>query len=163
MRKFLSIWLFFLVILVSIPAFSQKFLALDKGGKSKRIKFFNGDYIHLTTNEKESVFGQIDLLKDSSLIIASREIYIQDIKSIHLKDRYYGLSLISNLSWVAGLGYFALDSGNRLINKENPIIQEGTIKTGVIFLGVSLLSKSITNRTFRIKNRHRLKIIDISI
>lgn len=154
---------FLLLLLFSLNSYGQKFLALDKRGKVKRIRFYKGDSITLKTKSDSLISGIIQLFEDSSFWVSGQPVVLSDIKSIQSPKNNSGLKLISNLSFLAGSGYFILDSGNRLLNNEKPFVEKSTVKTSAIFIGIAIFSFSVSKRSYQINNRHPLKIIDISI
>lgn len=163
MIRLVSILFLLCAFFISFSSYGQKFLAIDKGGRVKRIKFFESDFIHLKTNSDSIVSGQITRLKDTSFVVERTEVSLSSIKYVSFSDKNYGLKLISTLAFTAGIGYFTLDSGNRLINNDQPIVHNNAVKVGSIFMGVAFLSKVLSARKFRIGARHPIKIIDISI
>ncbi len=158
-----TILVLFSIILCAPLCFGQKFLALDKRGKIKRIKFYTGSYISFKTKDNLEYEGKIGFLKDSSFILNNQEIMLSKIKSIYIEDNHSGLSLLSDITYVAGLGYFLIDTTNGLINDENPVVLEETARVSAIFLSISLGSRLFASRTFKINNKHPVKILDLSI
>ena len=156
----------FFLLLLNIcwqTTIAQKFLSLDKGGKIKRIKFYEGDYIHIKTVDHLSHHGVISQLLDSSFILNNQEVFINEVSSVVFKNKSYGLNLISGVSFLAGIGYFAIDTSNRLINDDKPKIHSNTSRSSLAFLSVAIVSKVLSNKTYKVNKKHRLKIIDISI
>lgn len=143
--------------------FAQKFLAIDSRVSSKRWKFSEGDIIMLKLENKELLVGQITQLNDSSFYLGSKLLPLKNIKSIQLRGHRYGLNLLTKVSLLAGLGYFSIDTFNRLINSDDPLVYEGTIITGASFLGVALISDLLNRKTIRIKEKSQIKILDLSI
>jgi signal peptidase I len=163
LRILLSVLFLFFILLSSKVSFAQKFIAIDKPGHIKRIKFYVGDEITFFDIDKLHIKGKIEFIKDSSFIINNQEVLIENIVKVKNTKKNFGLKLLANISFLAGTGYFFLDSGNRLLNSEKVIFYEKTIKSSSIMLGVSFLSLTFSNNYIRINEKHPIKIIDINI
>jgi hypothetical protein len=152
-----------ILLLFSLQLKSQKILALDKPGKVKRIRYYEGDVISLKTDSGIWVRGEINRLLDSSLFIDNQQIHLSDIKSVQKTQKGFGWRLLAKVCINAASGYFLIDTSNRLINGDQPMVHEGTIKASGIMYGVFFISSTIGNRKYRINKNRTLKIIDISL
>lgn len=148
---------------ISTDILAQKILALDKGGRQKRIRYFQNDFISLKTKDRQFIEGEISQLGDSSFWVGSQEVALNQVHYIKKTKGGYGWSILGNISLLAGLGYFSLDATNRLINNDNPIAPRRTIVSSSIFMGIFATTVLINNRKYRINKRRRLHIIDIEI
>lgn len=151
------------LLLISEEMMAQKFLAVDSRTSIKRWKYSEGDLIMLKLNDQSKIGGQISLLKDSSFMIGKKEIRLSDIKSIHLRGHRYGLGIITNVCLIAGAGYFSLDTFNRLINSDDPLVYEGTIVTSGMLFSVAIISDLLNRKRIRIKDSKQIKVLDISV
>lgn len=138
-------------------------LIIDKPGRVKRIRFYEGDLIHLKLKSKELVFGEITTLKDSSFFVGLKNIKLSDVYSIQNSKGNYGLRVLSKIMLPAGLMYLGIDSFNRLINEEGPIFREETLILSSSFLGVFFISNAISNRQLKINKKRSIRILDINI
>ena len=159
----LPILLFLIGMFLYSNSFSQKFVAVDKGGRIKRVRYFQGDYIQLKTIAKENYYGTITSIDSNSFNIGPEKIHLSDVCVVYRKNAIYGLSLLSKVSLIAGIGNFTIDSGNRLINKEFPTVRDETVRLGAGLVLVSFLSNHLSNKRLKINKRHPIKIIDIGI
>lgn len=158
-----SLFLVSLGLLFYSELCAQKFIAIDKGGRNKRIRFYTGEYMSLKTKDGEFHKGNIIQIDSIDFVLGMEKIKLNEIEVVYKKTSRYGLSLLSNVTLIAGLGFFAIDSGNRLINSENPIVRRETIKLSSGLLGVSVLSSLLTKKKYKIGERHPIKIIDLNI
>lgn len=157
-------------IVVSIVLFlftngliAQKFIALDSRVSAKRWKFFEGDFISYKLKDNQKTGGYITQLNDSSFFIGKKEVLLNEIKSIHFRGHRYGLGIITTFTTVAGVGYFGIDTFNRLINSNDPIVFEGTIIASGVMLSVALISDLLNRKTVKVKDSKQIKVLDLSI
>lgn len=158
-RVLLSIVLFMLVH----QLVAQKFLAVDSRVSTKRWKFYEGDFIQLKMSDNQKVSGYIVALGDSSLTIGKKEVELKKVLSIHLRGHRYGLGILTTVTGMAGIGYFGIDTFNRLINNNQPLVYEGTMLSSGILLSVALISDLFNRKTIKIKESRQIKVLDLSI
>jgi len=157
-------YLIIIILIGCVKGYSQNILILDKPGKVNRIRYYTGDLIHLKTHDREKLYGEIEIIKDSSFVVNRQEIKLSEVKYIQNTKRHKGWDFLSGVSLTAGLGYFILDSGNKLINGEGrEIANSRMVVTTSIFMGVFLVSNRIANRKYRINKNRKLKIINLDI
>jgi hypothetical protein len=156
---------FFLLLLAmfSTTVFSQKIVAFDKHGKVKRVRYYEGEYIHFKTIQKERVAGSIEIIKDSSFVVNGKEFKLDSIRTVFNTQTGMGFRLVRNIFIFPAVGYMPLITINGLINNDSPIIKQNQFYYGGAFIGVAFISNFLANRPFRISKKRPLKIIDISI
>ncbi len=148
---------------LSLTLWGQKFLAFDSKTRVKRWKFYENDFISFELKNKQVFSGNITTLKDSSFWINDKEFMLSQIKNIKLRNHRYGLSILTKISTLAGVGYLTIDTGNRLINSNQPVIYEGSLLAGSIFISTAFIAKIFNRKTLRVKELRQIKIIDLSI
>ncbi len=171
MKLRLFLFLFFLhstSLLAQILPKTESFvrcLSLQMTGKKRNVYFFEGDDIVIKSilNRKKQQF-QILRMTDSSFfyspynetntIFDLRELKFKDIKKVYLprNENSFFLKGASVLK-PAGLMLLTFDVLNQLKNppiKINPTV--AWVSAGLI--GVSYLTKVLTNRNYRINKRH---------
>jgi hypothetical protein len=121
------IWMMVLFIVISITASGQQFLLIESTRNFKNYKYFLGDNIRVKIrSEGRIIEGEITGLNDSSLYLGSwEEILFNDIEIIYRQRTF--IPFIRGVLLVAGVGYFAVDSFNRLINNDSPVILSETV------------------------------------
>lgn len=160
-KVILFYWIFNLGLTAFTPVLCQNMIIVEKPGTIDNIKFFEGSYIHLkwerkTIKTKEK--GIITGIFDSTLIIDGyKELVISDITAVYLERRI--VKLAGNVAVISGIGFFVLDSFNRLINNEAPVIQNRTLKTSSIVAGAGLITFPLHKRRFGIGKKWRIKVL----
>jgi hypothetical protein len=143
-------------------AFAQKILVLEKIGTSTRYAFHLGDDVKIRT-KKQNVIVKSYLwnLTDSSVTIGPHTIIpLSDISAVY--KNYHFPKLITRFLFIAGTGYFILDSFNNLINREQVFVPQTLIISGSL-IGASLAIIPLSQKKFRIGIRWKLKIMDINL
>ncbi len=161
MNKFL---LCLLLIGLSSTLFAQKIIALDKPGKVKRIRYYQGDIIHLMNDEGRIYKGEIQEIKDSSFIVNNDELFLYEIIYIRNTQGKNGWFFLTNLFIKSGLAYHIAFNGNRLLQGEYDKIAsaETAIVTSSALLG-AIISYQIATRRYRLNKYRTLKIINLEI
>jgi hypothetical protein len=155
-----------LLFLFPVAAFSQKFLALEKHGRIKRLRFFANDKINVRLKE-ESFFrsGYIDAFTDSSFFLDGENISLQRVDAVLVHKTKGGHALIRQLVYylpAGGIFITGLAATNSVINNESPLVPKKTIYTASGMAVTGLLLYPLTFRVYRTK-KHPLKIIDVTI
>lgn len=152
----------FVIVLGSQDTYAQKLLLLQREGRVRNLKYFQGDIIIIDAYaDTIRIKGRISGLTDSTILIDQKyEIPVDEITSI-LKKRTM-LDFLSRGMGVFGLTYFTLNGFNRWINHEYPIYDKESlmIVTGSL-AGYFALSK-FKYRKFRIGNKWKIRILDLS-
>ncbi len=143
-------------------AFSQCVLLLEKPGTINNIKFRAGNRIEIKTKNGERISGVINQIRDTAIIVNYNLVMISEIKNIYTRRTM--ISAFSHLGIKGGLGYVAIDGFNNLINNEDPVFRNSTLKTGGIMFAAGILLKSISNRKRHIDNeKWRLKVLNFNL
>lgn len=150
-------------IYLSTSLFSQKILAFDKSGKVKRVKYYEHEFIRLKLLNGAKIQGEISIIKENSFVIDLKEVMLDSVAKVYNTQRYYGLNIVGKVMLIAGVGYFPLDTFNRLINNDDPLVSGNSAEISAMFLGIGLLCESIVNRGYKISEKRPLKIIDLTI
>tara|TARA_R110002049_G_scaffold305714_3_gene503058 strand:+ start:6261 stop:6755 length:495 start_codon:yes stop_codon:yes gene_type:complete len=157
----LTILLFSLSILLQNKAYAQKSFNIDKGGKVKRIKYYVGQDIRLKYNDSK-IIGQITALGDSSITVQGINIPISTIDYVIHPRQAFIWWFLRNAGYRAGVGYFILDAGNRLINNDSPVVDDHTITVSVPLIGIGAIGSLMKNKRFR-NNGYNMNVNDMSI
>ena len=150
-----------LLFTMQTAALAQTSLAVDKKGKVKRIHFYRGDIITIKIKEeKNNLTGFIEMIEDSAVIIEGRKINVNQIEYIINPQGPFIWRLLSQLGIKGAIIYFTLDTGNRVINNEKPIVDEKTLKVTLPFLVVGVVATLIKNKKYR-NNGSNIKIVKL--
>lgn len=153
-----------LISLLFIPALAaQKVVAFDKRGKVKRIRFYEGQFIHLKLKSRSIAKGIIHSIADSSFMVDNKLIHRDSVKFVYVTKNKPLLNGFSSLFITSGLFYFAGTAVNRTINNDSPIIFEDNAKISLSLVGTGILLKQLTKRRYKISPKRPLKIIDFGI
>lgn len=130
---------------------TTRFLALEKGGNVKRIRFFIGDEIHFRLREDPYKYSPIiQDIGEKYITINNTNLALQEIESVTIyRKRRWG-RIFSKLFLYAGVGYFLIDMVN---NSFKPTKETSIISSSLAAPGLAL---SLTFRPRRIKlNKNR--------
>jgi len=143
MVKLLHKFLIILIIgmLAAHMSFGQKILVFENVYNMKNYKYRLGQSIGIKIDGRDKkITDEIVDLTDSSMILNfNGEVHFADISAVY-RERYW-IDLLSGFSMVAGVFYFSVDSFNRMINSEWPIVDEQTliISAGLVAFGGLLI------------------------
>ncbi len=154
--------LLLLIILLAIPKTeAQTSFAIDKGGRVKRVHFYIGSKIGVKDLKTDArYFGELTFISDSMIAVNGQNIMIKDIDFVIDPTRRYGWILLSKVSIRAALIYFLLDSGNRVINKESPIVDNRNLKITLPIAGIAIISTLLRNKRYKHKDNN-MKMVQI--
>ena len=138
----------------------QKLLILERPGTTKYYIFKTGDWIRLYDGKSMRVIqGDISRITDTMLVINTLEpVYLSRIT--YLNRPLIMLQLFSKTATAAGIGYFLLTGINNAINKNTPIVNQGTLIVSAVIGGAGVATSFIRYRKLKLGNNWRLKVID---
>ena len=159
MRMLVLTWVL-LTVLSDVSA--QKTLVVEKIGTSTRYAFHLGDDVKIRTKKQNMIVkSYLWNLTDSSMTIGPHTtIPISDISAVY--KNYHFPKLMTRFLFIAGAGYFILDSFNNLINKEQVFVPQ-TMIISASLIGVSAAIIPLGQKKCRIGIRWKLKIMDINL
>ena len=128
----------------------------------KNFKFYQGDAIILKVDGgTDRIFDEILDMNDSSIVLAAFGIVrFDEISGIYFEN--WLVQITRGLSLLGGAAYFGLDSFNRLINNDSPVILAETV---IISGSLVALSFALTPLRYRKYNTHgnwKLRMIDLN-
>ena len=164
-RKYFSLFVT-LFLLISAQGSAQKFLAIDKSGKVKRLRFYVNEKINIRLQD-ENFFrsGYINAIEDTSFIFEGKSIPLSSVDAILIYKNKGGHAFIKELSVkLPGAGVFLLlvTTVNSLINASYPLIPASMLMITGGMAATGILLHPLTFRVYKTKN-HPLKIIDVTI
>ena len=161
-------FLFFLfgLLLISLDVSAQKFLALEKHGKIKRLRFHVNEKINVRLNG-ENFFrsGYIEEFTDTSFFLDGENIALSKINAVLIRKNKSGYSLLRQLAFylpAGGIFFLGVTAINSGINNSTPLVPENIYYLSGGMAVAGLLLFPLTFRVYHTKN-HPLKIIDVSI
>ncbi|MCU0443372.1 MAG: hypothetical protein MUE85_00545 [Microscillaceae bacterium] len=128
-----------------------RFLALEKRGAIKRIRYFAGDEIEFKVKNDPFLYRPIiQSVLDSALLINGVKVDFKDISTIKVyKDKPF-LRLLSNFAFYGSVGYLLID----LVNNSFTFYR-GTLITSAAFAVPGLSFALILKPRMLRLNRHR--------
>jgi len=150
------------LLATGLSGFSQKTLIVEKIGTPVRYTFHAGDYIKIRTKKDNlPVKSYLWTLTDSSIAIGPRtKIALPDIGAVY--KQYHFPKLMIRFMFIAGAGYFILDSFNNLINNEK-VFEPQTMIISSALIAASAAIIPLSQKKCRIGIRWKVKVLDINI
>ena len=145
------------------PAFvPQKFLALDKPGKIKRVRFFVGQEITFRLkNDPITYRDYITAIDDSSFTIFGTKVPIRDVDRIILRSNSWFVNQGSVLLPAAGVIYFLADNLNPVIQgNEGFSVSRGSVVVAAGLVGTGIILRIFAKRSHKIGNNKRLRVLE---
>ncbi|GAB4402733.1 MAG: hypothetical protein OHK0053_26930 [Microscillaceae bacterium] len=152
----------------SLPSLEDKarekktyFLALEKGGSNKRIRFYQGQSLQVFFHKDPVRYRlQLEGIGPDYIVARETQIPLSRISSVFIQYERPLIRQAATYLPVAGLGYFLLDMVNPLFsNQEAFSPSRGTfITSGALVLG-GLALNLFKKRRIRLNERRYLKTI----
>lgn len=140
--------------------FAQKVLVFENIHTLKNYKYHPGEKIRLLMdNGKLRIEDEIYDLTDSSVILLDKgEVLFSKVDAVY-RQRYW-IDLLSGFSMLAGVAYFGIDTFNRMINEEWPMVdnQSLAISVGLVTFGGILLP--FRTRKIPVNENWKFKTLD---
>jgi len=148
------------MLLIPAGIMAQRILLLENQSTLKNYKYYEGEALTFRYNGfDEKISDQIIVLRDSSVVFEMMgEMKFSDISIIYREN--WLVKTFSALSLIGGSAYFGLDTFNRLINNDAPVVLAETamISGGLMVLGAALLP--FRSRKIVIGDTWTLKTLD---
>jgi hypothetical protein len=142
------------------PIMGQPILILENSSNFKNHKYYPGDDIILKiTGEKAKIADEIVALGDSVILLAQYgEVRITVIEAF-LRENWL-VRIVRGLTLIGGTAYLAVDSFNRLINQEGPVIQQETLIISGSMVAFSFALAPFNYRKIKLGDRWKVRVID---
>lgn len=128
-----------------------RFLALEKRGATKRIRYFVGDEIEFKLKGESVLYKPIiEQVLDSAITVNGTQVYFTDISAVKIYRKKPFLSLISRFVLIGGVGYLAIDLINNRFNVYNR-----TLITSAAFVAPGLSLTLLFKPRLLKLNQHR--------
>ena len=101
-----------------------------------------------------------DMTDSTVILYDAGEVALNDIAGIYRENRI--IQILRTFSWAAGAAYFGLDSFNRLINNDSPVILAETVAISVGLVAFSFALAPLTYRKFNTRASWSLRTIDLN-
>ena len=115
-----------------------------------------------TADSTEKIEGAIYKITDSSLIVNyGTEVMLKDISTVYRKR--WGFNFLQKICLVSGALYISLSALNGIINSDDPLIPDETLKISGGLLIAGILLTPLTTRAHHISpTKWKIKILDFT-
>ena len=144
----------------------HKYLLLEKGASRKKIRIYPGSDITLRFHSEDRFYTrQIKYLSGELIFFENAVVKTTEIAEIDIRAHRQGSTLFVDLGKklpIAGAGYFVIDNFNRTVVMNQPFnIDRKVVRTSSIMIGVGLLFILAEKKTFKVRGRNRLSIVNL--
>lgn len=136
--------------------YKSRFLALEKGGKVKRIRFYEGQRLHFRLkNDPFKYKPVIQEIGKDYIKVNDTALDLDEISSVTLYPKRRFIGLLSKFFLYAGVGYFLIDMVNHSFEptRETAIVSSSLIGPGLA------LALTLKPRNVRLNEKRYLKTI----
>lgn len=160
--------LFMIVLILNVANIyaQDKFLAIERPGHVKRIKFPIGTELNFKIRGDNFYSPQtIDDVYDSTLVLSGKFIHIDDVAGIKYKSESV---LLENLAYklpafaIVLLAFSAINS-TAAVDDDKVVFTDFAIVGSAGLVAVGITAHIIRSKTHRFNGRKKLKIIDTRI
>ena len=140
--------------------FSQKILVVENTRSMKNIKYYQGDDIILKVeNLNDRIHDEIYDMDDSTLsLVIKGNVRLEDITGIYREN--WVIKTLRGLSLLAGVAYFGIDSFNRMINNDSPVVLAETAIISASLIAFSFALIPFNYRKIDTNRKWSLRTID---
>lgn len=138
------------------------YLALDKPGVVKRLRYFPGDELQFFM-DGDRWRGEILQVRLDTIVVAEVGLVpIRDIEAVIVPTRSWLVRQGSLVFPVVGIGYFLMDTLNpyNLQDNNDRITHQNVILSGS-FVALGAVLQVFKKRKYKINQRHLLKTIEV--
>jgi hypothetical protein len=153
--------LFILLLLVfANTVLSQKILVVENSNSLRNIKYSEGnDIIIRVEGEKDKISDEITGMTDSTLILLiNGAIRIDQVDAIYREN--WLIQIVRGLTLLGGVAYVSIESFNRMINHEYPVVDSGTLIISAGMVATSFALIPLRYRKINCKEKWTLRVID---
>ncbi len=134
----------------------QRFLALEKGGANKRIRYYRGSELTFRLKDDPTKYTRsIEGIAKDYLVFNETNIALEEFEAIYLKKRHPFLKTLSSFFIIGGVGYFLIDAVN---NSFSPSEETLLISSSLALPGLGLLL-TLGGRKVKLGKKRYLKTI----
>ncbi|NIK74491.1 hypothetical protein FHS56_002016 [Thermonema lapsum] len=138
------------------------FLALDKPGMVKRIRYYVGDEIAFYMGGDRWNAEILGIKNDTIIVTEAGKVPIKQIEAVVVPSRSWFLHQGAFVFPVAGVGYFLMDTLNpRNYENGNDRITAENITISSSLVGAGILCRVFRKKKYKINKRHLLKTIEV--
>jgi len=130
-----------LLFFISTGIIAQKLLVVENMKTLKNIKYYQGDNMIIKYPGSDGrITDRIYDMTDTSVIFEIMgEVSLADISCLYRE--VIMIDILSGFIMIGGAAYFGIDTFNRLINHDDPVVLSETliISSGMVVLGAALI------------------------
>jgi hypothetical protein len=153
--------LFWIALVLCLGLQAQTFLLVENRNSLKNFKYYAGDDIRFRSCLEDRIIeGPITMLSDSSMIIGEiGEVNYNEIEIIYRQR--LPIRWAQGLLFLGGAAYFSIDSFNRLINNQSPVILAETAYISAGMIAASAVLIPLRYKKVK-KEKWEFRVIDFS-
>ena len=138
---------------------AQQLMLVENKRNLKNFKYYPGEDIRLKVRPDHRIIeGEITCLKDSTMCIGDwEEVSYHDIRFIYRSRQM--IRIARSVFLISGVAYFSIDSFNRLINNDSPVILAETALISGGLLGTSILLTPLRYKRLK-PEKWRIKMLN---
>jgi hypothetical protein len=150
-----------ILLLFWANSFSQKILVVENIYSLKNIKYYQGSEVMFElSGGKDRISDYIFDMTDSTVIFeAFGEVKMSNISGIYREN--WLIQTLRGFSLFAGTAYFGIDTFNRLINHQSPVVLTETLLISGGMVAFSFALMPFRYRKINTTGKWKLKSIDM--
>lgn len=147
---------------VMTNTFAQKLLLVENVNSLKNFKYYQGqDILIKFTGSEGRIADQIFDLTDTTIILEILgEVRLENVSCIYRENWF--VQTLRGLSLLGGAAYFGIDSFNRMINHEYPVVDTGTLLISGGMVAFSFALMPLRYKRIKTGEKWHLRTIDLN-
>lgn len=145
---------------ITFAGVSQKILVVENIHSLRNIKYFEGNELMLKIDDAGKMVKDVVFCFTDSAVILERsgEVRLDRISAIYREN--WLIQTVRGLSLLGGVAYFGIDSFNRFINHEYPVVDAGTMAISAGMVAAAFALTPLKYRKINTRKNWSLRIID---
>lgn len=160
LARFLPPFLLLLCLADTTLCAQGRYLALDKPGKVKRLRFRVGDEVSIKLKDDRREYRDvITHVTDTSIVLMGTDVPLSGIRAVVVRREAAMARAAVKILPRAGLLYILAATYNPIFRGESPDYHWSNVKVGAIVGGSGLLLVPLLRRTYRLNDFRRLRVL----
>lgn len=120
--------------------------------------------MRFTTSISDTIYeDQISAIFDTAVAFGNRLVPFHSITKVWVGKQRFWTSRLKVLSFAAGTGFIVIDTFNRLVNKDSPLVTRAGLIVFGSGVGLAGILQLTEKRWFRPNRHHRIRFLDLTI
>ena len=145
---------------ITCAGISQKILVVENNHSLRNIKYHEGDGLMIKIDDAGRMVKDVIFCFTDSAVVLERsgEVSLDRITAIYREN--WLIQTVRGLSLLGGVAYFGIDSFNRFINHEYPVVDAGTMAISAGMVAAAFALTPLKYRKINTRKNWSLRIID---